>query len=168
MLFRSGQPYYCSRHHYFTIWARNAERLGLVKDISASLPGASSRERRLTFMSSHPHSYKPMRQPRARQCITQLESNLVVRQSFVPIASLTRAAEKLHSGDIFALVTRVDGLDVTHTGFLERSGKNLNAIHAAPKRGVMRSQDFVRYAASVDDVVGVSILRPVAAAPAQL
>ena len=109
-----------------------------------------------------------MRQPRARQCITQLESNLVVRQSYVPIASLARAAQKLRSGDIFALVTSVDGLDVTHTGLLERSGKHLNAIHAAPKRGVMRSQDFVRYAASVDDVVGVSILRPVAAAPAQL
>ena len=151
---------YCDRNHYFTLWAANAERLGLVRDITASLPGASLRVRRLNFMSSHPNSYPPMRQAKARQCIAALERNLSVRQSYLPIRSLAGAAAKLRSGDIFALVTAVDGLDVSHTGFLERSGGGLHAIHAAPRRGVMRSQDFVRYASSVEDVVGISILRP--------
>ncbi|MEB3361143.1 MAG: N-acetylmuramoyl-L-alanine amidase-like domain-containing protein [Synechococcaceae cyanobacterium] len=159
-----GPVDYCTRNHYFTIWARNAERLGLVKDITASLPGATSRGRRLLFMSSHPNSYRPMRQPRARQCITALERDLIVKQSYIPIRALGGVAAQLRSGDIFALVTAVDGLDVTHTGFLERSGSGLHAIHAAPKRGVIRSSDFVRYAASVEDVVGISILRPQPAA----
>ena len=158
---------YCDRNHYFTLWAANAERLGLVRDITASLPGASLRVRRLNFMSSHPNSYPPMRQAKARQCIAALERNLSVRQSYLPIRSLAGAAAKLRSGDIFALVTAVDGLDVSHTGFLERSGGGLHAIHAAPRRGVMRSQDFVRYASSVEDVVGISILRPQPGAAAQ-
>lgn len=156
----NGDVDYCDRNHYFTVWAANAERLGLVKDITESLPGASLRVRRLNFMSSHPNSYRPMRQARARQCIAALERNLSVRQSYVPIGALGSAAAKLRSGDIFALVTAVDGLDVSHTGFLERSRGELHAIHAAPKRGVMRSLDFVRYASSVEDVVGISILRP--------
>lgn len=162
-----GPVDYCTRNHYFTLWARNAERLGLVKDITASLPGATSRGRRLLFMSSHPNSYRPMRQPRARRCITALERDLIVKQNYVPIGALGGVAAQLRSGDIFALVTAVPGLDVTHTGFLERSGSGLHAIHAAPKRGVIRSLDFIRYAASVEDVVGISILRPQPAASTQ-
>jgi hypothetical protein len=165
--YSDGKPDYCSRNHYFTLWAGNAERLGMVKDITASLPGATIRERRLHFMSSHPNSYRPMRQPRARQCIAALERNLSVRQSYVPIGALGGVAAKLRSGDIFALVTAVDGLDVSHTGFLERSRSGLHAIHAAPKRGVIRSSNFLRYASSVEDVVGISILRPLPAASAQ-
>jgi hypothetical protein len=108
-----------------------------------------------------------MRQPRARQCIAALERNLSVRQSYVPIGALGGVAAKLRSGDIFALVTAVDGLDVSHTGFLERSRSGLHAIHAAPKRGVIRSSNFLRYASGVEDVVGISILRPLPASSAQ-
>ena len=162
-----GQPDYCGRNHYFTLWAANAERLGLVKDITRSLPAATSRVRRLNFMSSHPNSYRPMRKLRARRCITALEHNLRVTQSYVPIRALAGAAAKLRSGDIFALVTAVDGLDVTHTGFLERNRSGLHAIHAAPKRGVIRSVDFVRYASSVKEVGGISILRPLPGAVTQ-
>ncbi|MFM1799109.1 MAG: hypothetical protein RLZZ117_1387 [Cyanobacteriota bacterium] len=151
---------YCHRNHYFSRWAINAERLGLIKDISQSLPGSTTRNRKLSFMSSHPDSYAPMKQQSARQCIKSLEQNLTVNQTYVPIASLPNAARHLKSGDIFALVTSVDGLDVTHTGILERTANGLNAIHAVPDSGVVRSVDFVRYAAKVEDIIGVSFFRP--------
>jgi hypothetical protein len=158
--YQDAQTDYCQRHHYFSLWARNAERLGLVKDLSTTLPGAVSRVRRLTFMSSHPGSYQPMKAPGARQCITALERNLEVRQTVVPLSALTLAASKLQSGDGFAFATSVPGLDVTHTGFLERTPSGLTALHAIPDRGVVRSPDFVRHASQVEDVVGVSIHRP--------
>lgn len=108
-----------------------------------------------------------MRQPQARQCITELEGNLVVKQGDVPIGALAGAASRLRSTDIFALVTSVDRLDGTHTGFLERSANGVQAIHAGPDHRVIRSQDFVGYAANVEDVIGVSILSPLPTAPGQ-
>jgi hypothetical protein len=160
--YAKAKPDYCERNHYFSIWANNAEHHGVLKDISATLPGASSRVRKLSFMSSHTGSYRPMKQEHLRRCITELERNLSANQSFVPLSSLLDAAVMLRSGDIFALVTSINGLDVTHTGILERTTTGLNALHAVPDSGVVRSMDFVRYASGVEDVVGVSIYRPLA------
>ena len=95
-----------------------------------------------------------------RQCIARLEQHLSVDQVYVPLSSLPAASSMLRSGDIFALVTDIHGLDVTHTGILERTGTELNAIHAIPVRGVVRTTDFIGYASRVDDVIGVSIYRP--------
>jgi len=158
--YREGQVDYCLRNHYFSQWAKNAQTLGVLSDITPSLPGVSHRVLRLSFMSSHPGSYRPMKQARTLQCITEYERTLVVRQDYIPINTLSKVASKLQSGDIFSFVTNVPGLDVTHTGILERSSLGLNALHAIPEKGVVRTKDFVKYASAVDDVIGVSIYRP--------
>jgi hypothetical protein len=158
--YEHGQPDYCERNHYFSLWARQAEHNGILKDLSPTLPGAAVRTRSLTFMSQHPNSYQPMRQEPLRRCIADKERSLSVRQVFVPISALSAASKQLQSGDIFALVTSVPGLDMTHTGILERTPTGLQAIHAVPEKGVVRSTDFVRYASRVEDVVGVSFYRP--------
>jgi len=158
--YANAEPDYCQRNHYFSVWAKHAETQGFLKDITYSLPGASTRIRKLTFMSSHPQSYRPMKQEHSRRCIAELEQHLSVNQTFVPLSSLSASTSKLKSGDIFALVTTINGLDVTHTGILERISRDLNALHAIPDRGVVRTTNFVRYASGVEDVVGVSIYRP--------
>jgi hypothetical protein len=155
-----GRVSYCHRHHYFSRWAAAAERRGLLTNITSSLPGARSRRIPLRFMSAHPQAYKPMQQASNRQCIASLEAGQTVVQAYVPIAALGQAIARLKNGDIFGLVTRVGGLDVSHVGFVEVQGAHRHAIHAAPGRGVMRSRDLARYAAGVGDVVGVMVLRP--------
>jgi hypothetical protein len=155
-----GTVDYCLRHHYFSRWAEAAERQGYVVNITRFLPGATARQLPLTFMSSHAGSYEPMRLPRNRECITALEKHLVVNQAYVPVARLPEALPSLRNGDIFALVTKVKGLDVTHVGLVEVTGQAVDAIHAAEGRGVMRSADLDRYAAGVKDVIGVMVLRP--------
>lgn len=158
--YEDGRVDYCLRHHYFSRWAEAAERQGYLVNITPFLPGAVSRQRPLTFMSSHADSYEPMQLPANRSCITNLEKQLVVNQSFIPLAQLKQALPSLRSGDIFGLVTRVEGLDVTHVGILEASGGAVDAIHAAQGQGVMRSLDLVSYAKAVPDVIGVMVLRP--------
>ncbi len=155
-----GQVDYCHRHHYFSRWAAAAERQGLLKDITASLPGARSRRVPLRFMSTHPRAYQPMGLAANRACIAKLEANLTVAQAYVPTEALGQALPRLRNGDIFGLVTRVAGLDVSHVGFVEVEGPRRHALHAAPGRGVMRSRDLARYVAGVSDVLGVMVLRP--------
>lgn len=70
--YANAVPDYCQRNHYFSVWANNAEKHGYLKDISPGLPGAVTRIRRLTFMSSHPHAYRPLKQEGSRQCIGNL------------------------------------------------------------------------------------------------
>ena len=155
-----GEVDYCRRQHYFSRWAEAAERNGYVVNLTPFLPGASSRTVALNFMSNHIKSYKPMQLARNRQCITELEKDLVLQQAYVPLAALPGVLPSLRSGDIFALVTKVPGLDVTHVGFLERHDGVLDAIHAAEGAGVIRSENFEKYAARVQDVIGVAIYRP--------
>lgn len=155
-----GRVDYCHRHHYFSRWAAAAQRQGVLTDITPTLPGARSRRIPLRFMSAHPQAYKPMQQATNRRCISQLEAGLTVEQTYVPTAALGRAIPRLQNGDIFGLVTRVSGLDVSHVGFVEVEGARRHALHAAPGRGVMRSRDLERYVAGVKDGVGVVVLRP--------
>ncbi|MFN5118593.1 MAG: N-acetylmuramoyl-L-alanine amidase-like domain-containing protein [Cyanobacteriota bacterium] len=155
--YQDGQVDYCHRHHYFSRWAAAAERQGYLVNLTPFLPGAVSRSRRLNFMSTHTASYAPLKQPRNLACIQALEKDLSVQQSYVPLAALPQVLPSLRGGDIFGLVTKVEGLDVTHVGVVDGT----DAIHAAPGRGVMRSPDLVRYAAGVPDVIGVMVLRPI-------
>ena len=159
--YTDGQVDYCRRHHYFSRWAEAAERQGYLVNITRFMPGAESRQRPLTFMSSHAASYEPMQVPRNKRCITELEQDLVVNQSYVPLARLAEAMPSLRDGDIFGLVTRVEGLDVTHVGMVELGASGVDAIHAAPGVGVTRSLDLADYASKVEDVIGVMVLRPI-------
>jgi hypothetical protein len=155
-----GEVSFCRRHHYFSRWAAAAANRGLLRDITPDLPGAVTRERPLRFMGRHPHLYGPMAQAENRACILRNERGLQVRQTYVPLDRLGSVTPLLRSGDIFALVTAVPDLDVTHTGLLDRRHGRVDALHAAPGRGVMRSPDLARYAAGVPEVIGVSVLRP--------
>jgi hypothetical protein len=91
---------------------------------------------------------------------TALEKDLVLNQAYIPLAALSGVLPSLRSGDIFALVTKVPGLDVTHVGFLEKRDGVIDAIHAAEGAGVIRSENFETYAGRVKDVIGVAIDQP--------
>lgn len=158
--YADGRVDYCSRQHYFSLWAAAAERQGYLVNLTPFLPGARSWSRRLNFLSTHAELYEPMRQPRLRACIAERERKLTVPLAYLPLRQLPQALPSLRSGDIFALVTQVPGLDVTHVGLIEVSDGRVHALHAAPGAGVIRSPDLVRYAQAVEDVVGVMVLRP--------
>jgi hypothetical protein len=158
--YENGEVDYCRRQHYFSRWAEAAERNGYVVNLTPFLPGATSRTVPLNFMSNHAGSYKPMQLARNRQCVTELERNLVLNQPYIPLAALPGVLPSLRTGDIFALVTKVPGLDVTHVGFLEVNDGVVDGIHAAEGAGVIRSENFEKYAARVPDVIGVAIYRP--------
>jgi hypothetical protein len=164
--YADGRVDYCNRQHYFSLWAAAAQRQGYLVNLTPFLPGARTWTRRLDFLSRHAGLYEPMRQPRLRACIAERERNLEVRLAYLPLQQLPGALGSLRSGDIFGLVTRVPGLDVTHVGLIEVSDGRVNALHAAPGAGVIRSPDLVRYAQAVEDVVGVMVLRPMPRDPA--
>ena len=158
--YRGGFVDYCHRQHYFSLWSQQAEASNVLRDITPELPGAQRRQRQLNYMSTHSSSYRPLRNKRNLLCIQTLEKNLIVHQSYIPLERLPSVEPMLRDGDIFALVTSVPGLDVTHVGLVEREQNRVHGLHAAPRGGVVRSRDLNRYASGVADVIGVSFHRP--------
>ena len=158
--YRSGEVGYCTRHHYFYDWVRSAQAQGLLEQ-SPVWQGQSTRILPLNYMSSHRNRYAALRSPALFHCIREREHGRLIEQHYLPLESLGTALPSLQSGDLFAVATSVDGLDVSHTGVLVREGSRLDAIHAAPGRGVMRSRSFQRYLRSVPDAIGAVIVRPI-------
>ncbi|KZR85884.1 N-acetylmuramoyl-L-alanine amidase-like domain-containing protein [Synechococcus sp. MIT S9504] len=157
--YRNGEIGYCTRQHYFHDWVGSAQAQGVIE--SAPVWSAqATRNLPLNFMSSHRDRYPALQAPGLFDCIRAREQGRRIEQHYLPLASLEAALPSLQSGDIFAVATRVNGLDVSHMGVLVREGSRLDAIHAAPGRGVMRSRSFVRYLSSVPDAIGAVIVRP--------
>ena len=158
--YENGQVSYCRRHHYFTSWAQSAITDHWITDLASSLPGHTERKIRLNYMTSHFSSYTPLKNLDNLKCLVAKEKSLVVNQTFIPLASINKIQNLLRGGDIFGLVTRVKGLDVTHVGFIEVNSKSIDILHAVPNSGVIRSKNLLRYVKSVPDVIGISLYRP--------
>jgi len=157
--YRNGDVDYCTRQHYFHDWVLSAQDQGFLETGSA-WRGQITRELPLNFMSTHRGRYPALQTPRLFECILEREQGRRIEQQYLPLASLDAALPELRSGDLFAVATSVRGLDVSHTGVLVRDGSRLDAIHAAPGHGVIRSRSFARYLRSVPDAIGAVIVRP--------
>lgn len=158
--YRDGRVSYCTRQHYFHDWVQSAQSQNLLETTSV-WPGEISRSLPLNFMSEQRQLYRPMQSQELFDCIRRREKSRQVVQHYVPLNAIESVLPRVQSGDLFAIATRIEGLDVTHTGVLIREGASVDAIHAAPGRGVMRSRSFGRYLRSIPDAIGAVIVRPI-------
>jgi Protein of unknown function (DUF1460) len=160
--YRSGRlDGYCSRLHYFSDWIADNEQRGLVQNLTANL-GGTKLPQSFSFMSEHRLLYPQLKSKTEFQCIQQVEARLNKRHlSFIPTASIRNLYPQLQSGDIVAVVTSVPGLDVTHTGLIERRGDStIGVIHASPGRTVQRALDLQTYVSRVQMSIGIFVVRP--------
>lgn len=158
--YREGKVDYCERQHYFSPWADAAERAKFIVNITSSLPGSKTRARALNYMSEHQSAYPKLSVPENRKCIQALEKGLQVQQEYIPLDNLSPVISLLKPGDLFALVTKINGLDVTHAGIIESNLDGGSAIHAVPGDGVIRTKGLLQYFNSIPDLQGIAIYRP--------
>jgi hypothetical protein len=165
--YRDGAPPgYCGRLHYFTEWiADNAER-GLVRRLDDTLGGRRLADS-LNFMSTHRSSYDRFATDDSLYaCVQRMEDSLHARQRerpvrYVPQDSIRAVYDRLRAGDIVAVATSIDGLDVAHTGLVYAhadGGRGL--LHASLSDGVVVSPDLQRYVQTIDHHIGIVIARP--------
>jgi cell wall-associated NlpC family hydrolase len=108
---------YCSRLHYFSDWINDNQKRGQVIEIGDRLGGVPL-DKPLRFMSNHWQLYPKLLGNKAnRDCITAMEKGINTQQiSYVPTDKIRAAYAQLQPGDIIAIATSIEGLDVTHTG----------------------------------------------------
>ena len=160
---------YCSRLHYFSDWILDHDRRGLVQEMGRSLGGVPL-DRSLTFMSQNWEKYPVLvAHPEFRTCIAETETAIDTSSVFyLPTQQITQHYSKLQPGDVVGIVTRMKGLDVTHSGLVyqrldaygaARSSKT-GLLHASVRSGIKISSDLATYVAGVDGAIGIVVARP--------
>lgn len=154
---------YCSRLHYFSEWIIDNQKRGNVRSI-ASFLGGIPLSKKLNFMSSHRYRYPRMVNNEANyQCIVEMEANLdTTRLNYIPHGQINGIYPQLQPGDLIGVVTRISGLDVTHTGMVYRTPEgNMGFIHASPAGQVAIAPDLHTYIGHVPNATGILVARPV-------
>ena len=150
---------YTSRLHYFTEWIQNNEKKGYVFDITEDL-GGSTIEKTLDFMSSHRSSYSALKDDQVFENWVKIEKAMnPMRYAILGLDVIKTAA--IEEGDIIAFATKIDGLDVTHTGIAIEKNKKIHLLHASSSGSVVISKKpLYKFAQGINRCIGIIIVRP--------
>jgi hypothetical protein len=164
MRYRGGvRAGYTSRLHYFSEWLGDGERRQLVQDLGERL-GARPDTRPLRFMSQHPDSYPALAERSVLEEIVEIERSLDGNPRLViPTASISDADRGIHTGDVLAFATSIEGLDVTHAAFAYRDSADvLRVLHAPLSGGVVEitRATLPQYVAGIRRSTGIIVARP--------
>ena len=162
--YRHGQrDGYLSRLHYFSEWILDNSRRGIVKDVSREIAHILY-PNKIDFMSKHADSYPVLKEnPELVVQIGKLEAT-VSEEVFwcIPKGQFAVFEEKIKDGDIIAITTIIDGLDVIHTGIAIRENGQLKLLHASSseKEVVVSSGSLSDYLQKSRNASGIMVARP--------
>jgi len=154
---------YPSRLHYFSEWIRDNEKKGIVKSVSQEL-GGIAHQKTLNFMSTHRSSYAQLENEAVMRQIEMRESEISQYPlQIVPRNTIREAEQKIKSGDVVALATSMEGIDVSHTGLAVVSEREVQYLHAPLSGGAVRLSrgslsEYIQHGA--ESLTGVMVVRP--------
>ncbi|MGP1991603.1 N-acetylmuramoyl-L-alanine amidase-like domain-containing protein [Zobellia laminariae] len=155
---------YASRLHYFSEWIANNEKKGLLKDITAEI-GGKEITKPINFMSTHRDLYPFLKDDKNFEKVKASE-NYLNNQPICILAQDEIAANEhlIQTGDIIALTTSINGLDITHTGIAtrEKDGR-IHLLHAST--GSMKvevsKKPLAEYLKKIKKNTGIMVARPI-------
>lgn len=154
---------YGSRLHYFTEWIRNNEQKGLITDITGDIGGVSI-EKDIDFMGKHRDLYPFLSDDENFEKILTTEKALATEPfCYLPQDQIEANEHLIKTGDIIALATSINGLDVTHTGIATREANGrIHLLHAST--GSMQveitKKPLAEYVQGVKKNIGILVARP--------
>ena len=126
---------YPSRLHYFSDWLQHNERGGTIRNMTQPL-GGKPFQKALNFMTTHPELYPPLQDIAACQQMIAIEGRLSKHpRHFLPKGEISRWGGGIEEGDILAITTDQEGLDVCHVGIAVRLDGRPHLLHASPQAG---------------------------------
>lgn len=155
---------YGSRLHYFTEWIRNNQKKGLIKDITNEVGGVAI-TKNINFMGTHRNLYPFLKDDANFEKILATENELANETfCYLPQDKIEVNEHLIQSGDIIALATSINGLDVTHTGIAirEKDGR-IHLLHAST--GSMKVETtklpLAEYLKGIKKNIGILVARPI-------
>ena len=154
---------YASRLNYFCDWIYNNEQKGIVKNITHDIGGVIY-DKTINFMSKHVKSYKQLSDKTELDAIKSCEEAINSREYYyIPKKSISKVYDDLQTGDIIATTTTIEGLDVTHTGYVFKSDDGgTYFMHASSKYGevIISKNQMADFIAEDSKKTGIMVARP--------
>ncbi len=154
---------FTSRLHYFSDWIYDNSQKGVVIDLVKEL-GGSNYDKVINFMTEHPSYYKQLnKNKKLLYEMKDVEEKITQREKFyIKLNEIEKYFDKLANGDIFALTTNIEGLDVSHTGFI-LIDEDVKIIHASQKfkKVVISTRGIKDYMLSIKNCSGLMVARPI-------
>ncbi len=138
---------YSSRLHYFSDWIHDNQKKGIVRDVTAEIGGRPFRKT-INFMTTHPDLYPPLKDAANLRRMKSVERTISRRSLyFIPKKIVRTLEDRIHDGDLIAITTNTEGLDVQHVGLAVRVKNRIHLLHAssAERKVVLSKQTLYRY-----------------------
>ncbi len=152
---------YGSRLHYFSEWISNNEKKGILKDITGGI-GGKELKKNINFMSTHRELYPFLKNDKNFDRIKQSEAR--INQSYfcyLPKDQINDNESFINSGDIIAITTSIEGLDISHTGIAirQKTGR-IHLLHASTSGKVLISKvPLATYLQKLKNNTGIIVSR---------
>lgn len=166
--YKNGKIDYISRQHYFTEWIIGNNKNKFVEEIiQPKNIFRATQKLNINFMSKHFGLY-PMLMTH-KEWIKNIEKNenkisgKIIK--YIPksdINNYNKIINTINDGDIIAIVTRREGLDISHVGFAIWKDKELHLLNASSLRGkvVEEKETLYEYMKKQQSQLGIRIIRP--------
>ena len=118
---------YSTRMHYISEWILNNSARGNLKEITADLPHADYLIKTIDFMTKHKDSYRSLKNDSAM--VEKIKGyEMALRNHRMPYLKKSWLGDKavkaaLRNGDFVGLVTKIEGLDISHLGIIHKDDK---------------------------------------------
>jgi len=152
---------YLSRLHYFSEWLDNNRQKGIIS--LPAIPACCNFTTKVNFMSTHCDAYPALKNnPEWCRQMTAIEKNIYeLKLCFIPKEQLKDSETNLKTGDIIAITTVLNGLDIAHTGIATVHNGRVYLLHASSeiKKVVISDEPLHDYLAKRKNNSGVMVGR---------
>jgi len=154
---------YPSRLHYFSEWIHNNHKKGFISE-TPNLNGEKS-DKTIDYMSTHPAEYPVLKDhPELIPSIAEQEKVLTGSGfMYFPKNNIPNLYKYLQHGDIIALTSSIDGVDINHVGMILKKNDEFYLLHAplSGKKVLVSDGPITDFLKPASKNNGIMIARPV-------
>ena len=155
---------YSSRMHYISEWIIDNRLRGNMQEITPDLPHVDYLVKNIDFMSHHTDSYQQLKNDsvmvnKIRRFELRNHRFPYIKRSWLNDKALKAA---LHSGDFIGLVTKIEGLDISHMGIIIVDEKGEPFLLDASMSGgkvMLETKPLFKYLEKSKTNIGVRVFR---------
>ena len=152
---------YSSRLHYFSEWIHDNQKKGILKDVTRKIGGRPFRKT-INFMTTHPDLYLSLGEMVNLRRMKSVERTISTRSFFTIFKKVLRRFEdRIRDGDLIAITTNTEGLDVQHVGLAATVKNRIHLLHASSGEGrvVLSQNTLYRYLMQSRSRSGIMVAR---------
>ncbi len=160
--YRSGKiDEYPSRLHYFTDWLLDNEKKQLISIVSNTF-ATDMFDPTVSYMSTHTKNYPQLKNEAFVKQIAEKEKGISkAKLTFVPEENIHDIEKHVQNGDLIAITTTIEGLDIAHVGLAYFVNEHLHLFHASStqKKVVISEKTLQDYLKGIKKNNGIIVAR---------